>query len=640
MSPPIAETPRQLIRVLVVDDEPTIRESYRDILQGASQGPANTGLNDMRARLFGARKSAPAASGEAFDLVFCAGAEAAVQAAHAATTEGNPFAIVFLDMRMPPGPDGVWAAVRIRELDPWIDIVVVTAYSDVDPEEISRRVPPTGNLFYLQKPFHAHEVRQLATALVRRRQAEDRIRQLAYFDDVTGLPNRALFKERLSAALEMTRDDDRSPALLFLDLDNFKRVNDTLGHSIGDMLLCEVSKRLLQNLRTTDTVAQVERAKDTPTLARMGGDEFTVLLSGLREPEDAGVVATRLLDALSQPITIGPHEITVGASIGIAVYPGDGADVEGLLKCADMAMYAAKREGRNQFQFYSEAMNEAALKRMTIENGLRWALERGEISLHYQPQLSVSSGEVVGVEALLRWRSAQLGDVSPAEFIPVAEDTGLILPIGEWVLRTACAQCKLWQDQGIALPRVAVNVSVRQFAHNGFAASVASILEETGVNPANVELEITESVLLKDGDAALSTLQQLKGLGLRLAIDDFGTGYSSLTHLKQFPVDHLKIDRTFVSGTDDDPDDRAITTAVIAMGHSIHLGVTAEGVETESQLRFLSDLKCNEAQGFYLSRPLPEKEAARFLREHLREKATTAVHETATLSAGRIGQPT
>lgn len=607
-----------LIRVLVADDEPSILQTYREILQTPANSAAHADLTDMRSKLFGTPKSAPSPPRELFDLVLCTGAEQAVKAVDESMAEGNPFSVAFLDMRMPPGPDGVWAATRIRELDSQVDIVVATAYSDVNPGEITQRVPPTGNLFYLQKPFHFHEVRQLAVALGRRRQAENRIRQLAYFDEVTKLPNRAFFKEQLSQAVEDSRLKGQTLALLYLDLDNFKRVNDTLGHSVGDVLLCEVAKRLVLNVRSGDAVHKTKRVADNETLARLGGDEFTVLLTELREPADAGVVAERLIEALSKPLTLGQHEITVNASVGIAIYPENGTDAESLLRSADMAMYFAKRDGGGGVQFHTEAMHSAALRRLTIENHLRAALERGELDVHYQPQVDVTTGDVVGVEALARWHSEYLGEVAPVDFIPIAEDTGLILTIGEWVLRTACAQCKAWHDEGIPL-RMAVNVSVRQFAQNGFPARVSSILSQTGLDPSSLELEITESVLMKEGASALGLLKELKGLGLKLAIDDFGTGYSSLNYLRQFPIDHLKIDRAFVCHTTADAGERAIATAVIAMGQSLNLRVTAEGVETASQLRFLSEHSCNEAQGYLVSRPLPPAEAGRFLRKHLLE---------------------
>lgn len=609
----VETNPETIIHILVADDEPAIRESYREILQPRNAEPANNSLDDMRARLFGASKPAKKPS-ERFEMTFCSGAEDAVQAVKESVIDGQPFSIVFLDMRMPPGPDGLWAATRIRELDDRVDIVVVTAYSEIDPEEISKQVPPTGSMFYLQKPFHPHEIRQLAGALGRRRQAEERIRQLAYFDEVTSLPNRAFFKERLSQAIGLARRNNHSLALMFLDLDNFKRVNDTLGHSIGDLLLIEVAKRLVLSLRASDCIAVGHPVKADESLARFGGDEFTLLLPEIRTSQDAGLVAQRILNALAQPVNLAGHDIIVSGSIGIAVYPEDGQDAEALLKNADMAMYFAKRGSGDSFRFFTESMNVAALKRLTMEKHLRQALMLNEMSLHYQPQVDMSSGTISGVEALLRWNNYELGLVSPVEFIPLAEETNLIVPIGEWVLRTACTQAKAWQDEGVFLPRVAVNVSVRQFAQAGFPAQVKRILVETGLEPSALELEITESVLMKDGDMAMTTLRELKDLGVQLAIDDFGTGYSSLAYLKQFPIDRLKIDRTFVCALSTDEQDRAIASAVISLAENMKLSVTAEGVETENQFDFLKSRNCSEAQGYYLSRPLPIEEISKFLR--------------------------
>ena len=606
-----AQTP---IRLLIVDDEAAIRDSYRDILQPKTDEPVSRSLDDMRSRLFGTSKTT-APEGGRFDLTFCSGAEDAVHAVKDACFDGQPYSVVFLDMRMPPGPDGLWAAIRIRELDPRVDIVVVTAYSEIDPEEISRQVPPIGSMFYLQKPFHPHEIRQLAGALGRRRQAEDRIRQLAYYDDVTGLPNRFFFRERLGQALGLARRNKHQLALLFLDLDNFKRINDTLGHSIGDLLLIEVASRLSSSLRDNDSLFQGYAGKGDEGLARFGGDEFTVLLPEIRHGEDAGLVARRILDSFAEPVTLAGHEVIVSGSIGIAVYPEDGQDTEALLKNADMAMYFAKRESGDSFRFFTEAMDRAALKRLTMEKHLRQALALGELSLHYQPQVDVQSGDISGMEALLRWESAVLGTISPVEFIPLAEETNLIVPIGEWVMRTACSQAKVWQDAGLHIPRVAVNVSVRQFAQTGFPALVGRILKETGLHPSALEIEITESVLMKDGEMAITTLRELKALGVQLAIDDFGTGYSSLAYLKQFPIDRLKIDRTFVCALNTDMHDRAIASAVIALAENMNLSVTAEGVETENQLAFLKSRNCNEAQGYYLSRPLPVEQMGEFIRQ-------------------------
>ena len=446
--------------------------------------------------------------------------------------------------------------------------------------------------------------------------AEERIRQLAFIDSLTRLPNRELFKDRLSAALRLAKRHGRRVGLLFLDLDNFKRINDTLGHSVGDLLLQATAERLKLSLRTSDTIARVEADDRDETIARLGGDEFTLLLPEVRRSEDVAVVAERIQANLSQPLVLAGHEVFITPSIGIALFPEDGDDPETLLKNADMAMYLAKRQGRNLYRFYDSTLNEVALKRLTMENQLRKAIEQNELSIHYQPQLDLPSGRISGVEALLRWQSAVLGAVSPADFIPLAEETGLIIPIGEWVLRTACRQARAWQDAGIGLQRMAVNISVLQFVQPSFPGLVARILEETGLAPEALELEITESLLMKDPEGATLTLQALKDLGVQLAIDDFGTGYSSLSRLKQLPLDRLKIDKAFVREVNSQPDDAAIATAVIAMAESMGLRVIAEGVENEAQLRFLKSKHCDEVQGYYLSRPLPVGEITAMLDRH------------------------
>jgi diguanylate cyclase (GGDEF)-like protein len=440
------------------------------------------------------------------------------------------------------------------------------------------------------------------------RQAEERIHQLAFIDSLTGLPNRELFKDRLGEAVKLAKRYDRRLALLFLDLDNFKRINDTLGHSVGDLLLRATAERLRMSLRASDTVSRFEPAEQDENMARLGGDEFTVLLPEIRHSEEAAKVAERIQEMLAQPVDLSGHEVSITPSIGIAIFPDDGETPETLIKNADMAMYSAKRHGKNLYRFYDATLNETALKRLMMENQLRKAMDREELSIYYQPQLDLPSGRLSGVEALLRWNNEVLGPVSPGEFIPLAEETGLIIPIGEWILRTACRQAKIWQEAGILLPRVAVNISVLQFVQPGFPGLVAQILEETGLEAKALELEITESLLMKDPEGAARTLQTLKDLGVQLAIDDFGTGYSSLSRLKQLPIDRLKIDQAFVREVNSQPDDAAIATAVIAMADSMGLKVIAEGVETEAQFHFLKAKQCDEIQGYYLSRPLPVSE--------------------------------
>ena len=617
MSKPLNNNPLLPIRVLVVDDDPAVRDSYLEVLGAAGGHQTSDNLAEARRRLFaGAAAKQVKPLTAAFEVVTCNGAIEAVAAVSAAEANAQPFAVVFLDMRMPPGPDGAWAAKEIRAIDARLDIVIVTAYSDVDPSELAAQVPPHGNLFYLQKPFHGHEISQLATALGCKRQAEDALRRVAYYDVVTGLPNRVFFQEHLQASIDAAARHGRRLAVLFIDLDNFKQVNDTLGHAAGDSLLNEVAHRLAANVRTSDEVSQVQPTGQFGELARLGGDEFTVLLSEIALDTDPGLVAARLMNSLSLPVEVAKHAVTVTASIGIAVYPEDGTDCDTLMKHADLAMYFAKRDGRNQFHYFRSSMNETALRRLTLENGLRQAIEHNQLSLHYQPQIDIVSQRVCGMEALLRWNSPELGSIPPADFIPIAEEGGLILSIGDWVMRTACAQASLWQLDGRPSIRVAVNVSARQFTQPGFVARVKEILADCELSPDLLEIEITESVLMRDCETALRVLKDLKELGVRLAIDDFGTGYSSLAYLKRFPVDRLKIDRSFISDLSTDEAGSDIAASIIGLASSLGLQVTAAGVETVGQLDILRAGTCDEAQGFLFSRPMAIDAATDYLDEN------------------------
>jgi len=606
------------IRVLVVDDEPEIRDAYKQILCETEVNLEMTGFHELRSRLF--RKNPTEALRQAatrvtsFETVFCQQASEAVVAVKEALARNEPFAVAFIDMRMPPGPDGVWAATQIRELDPALEIVICTAYSDADPGEIGGYVPPEDKLSYLQKPFHPHEVRQMTIALGSKWRAERRIVRLAYFDTLTGLPNREQSRNRLVGALQAANEKNGMLAVLYLDLDNFKRVNDTLGHAVGDQLLCVVADRLRSSLRYGAESNSGGGANRPGDIARLGGDEFMVLLPNLRNTVDAGGVAERLILALRQPIQVASNSLVVTPSVGIALYPQDGTDAETLLRNADLAMYFAKRRTPGTFAFFDVSMNASALHRFTIEEQLRGALERNEFSLQYQPQFDVRSGTISGVEALLRWTNAELGAVSPVEFIPVAEETGLILAIGKWVLRAACQQAQAWRAEGLPVQRMAVNVSGQQFALAEYPQEVAEILRETGLEPAMLELEITESVVMANEAWAEKAIKELKALGISLAIDDFGTGYSSFGRLRHFEVDRLKIDRSFVTSITDHSDDRAIAAAIIAMSRSMHINVTAEGVENYPQLAFLQEQECQDAQGFLLSRPLQADAARELLR--------------------------
>ena len=601
------------VRVLIVDDDPEVRDSYRQILLETDVGAQVAEFRELRSRLFSKNTSARprAHSGTSFAPVFCSQAEEAVAAVRDAVDRDDPFAVVFLDMRMPPGRDGVWAASRIREIDPAIEIVICTAYSDTDPGEIGGLVPPEDKLSYLQKPFHPHEIRQMTIALGSKWRAERRIVKLAYFDTLTGLPNREQSRNRLIGAIDAAREHQRTLAVLYLDLDNFKRVNDTLGHAVGDELLKIVAARLRNSVRYDPDGEGRARPGD---LARLGGDEFIVLLPDLRSPGDAGMVADRVIGALREPIQFASTSLVVTPSIGIALFPQDGTDAETLLRNADLAMYFAKRKNPGTTAFYDTTMNASALRRFTIEDKLRTALEKGELSLRYQPQFDVRTGTVSGMEALLQWQSAELGQVPATEFIPVAEETGLILEIGVQVLRDACRQARQWQTEGLSVGRMAVNVSGRQFALAEFPQQVAGILGETGLDPSMLELEITESVVMADEIWAEKATRELKALGVSLAIDDFGTGYSSFGRLRQLAVDRLKIDRSFVTSITEGSDDRAIASALIAMSRSLRIHVTAEGVENFQQLVFLQEHDCQEAQGFLLSKALSAAEAGALLR--------------------------
>ncbi len=421
----------------------------------------------------------------------------------------------------------------------------------------------------------------------------------AHHDFLTGLPNRVLLNDRVGQAIASAPRHMKKVAVLFLDLDGFKHINNSLGHPTGDKLLQSISKRLVDCVRISDTVS------------RQGGDEFVVLLSEVEQPEDTAVTARRMLQAVAQPHSIDHHELHVTTSIGVSVYPEDGLDADTLVKNADTAMYQAKENGRQSYQFFKPAMNVRAVERQSIEEGLRRALERKEFALHYQPKINLGTGAITGAEALLRWTHPTRGLISPAQFIPVAEDCGLILPIGAWVFRQACKQARAWADAGLPATTVAVNVSAMEFRDDHFLDGLFAILAETGLNPKSLELELTESVLMKRAGSAASILQALREKGVQVAVDDFGTGYSSLSYLRKFPVDALKIDQSFIRQISAAGDDTAIVTAVIGMARSLDLRVIAEGVETLEELEFLRARKCDEAQGYHFSRPvLPEQFAA------------------------------
>jgi diguanylate cyclase (GGDEF)-like protein len=440
-----------------------------------------------------------------------------------------------------------------------------------------------------------------------RTRADERVHHIAFHDDLTSLPNRLMLNQCLDQALSRHRRARSQLAILFMDLDRFKVINDSLGHEIGDVLLRQVADRLRAQLRDGDTVA------------RMGGDEFVVLIENRENLMDISACARRLVEQLSLPYLLGKKDCHVTLSIGISIFPSDGGDSQALLKAADVAMYRAKEMGRNNYQYYLPSMNVHTVERLELESDLSHALERGEFLLHYQPKVEIGTGMITGTEALLRWKHPLRGLISPMEFIPLAEETGLIVPIGEWVLATACAQNKIWQDQGTTKLGIAVNLSPRQFADTMLLSKLTRIIHSSGLDPSSLELEITEGVVMSHGVYGVEVLKKLKSIGVQIALDDFGTGHSSLAYLKRFPIDTIKVDRSFIRDIPADSGDMKIARAIIAMAHALRLKVVAEGVETADQLKFLRAQRCDAAQGYYLYRPLPVDEVANVLKLNLQD---------------------
>jgi diguanylate cyclase (GGDEF)-like protein/PAS domain S-box-containing protein len=504
--------------------------------------------------------------------------------------------------------DGGWDKFRelIQSHQPFRDVIM---YRELD----------NGNPYYISvsgEPIVGPEqelvgYRGVSREITDKKIAEDRIQYLATHDGLTGLPNRVLFSHLLNSAIANGARYQRHFGVLFIDLDRFKFINDTLGHEAGDTLLKEITRRFKNVLRASDVIA------------RLGGDEFVVLVQEMNEPNQAAIVARKLLDAAIQPVVLLGQECRVTASVGIAMYPRDGEDEQSLMKNADIAMYSAKEEGKNNFQFYSNDIKTQSLERLALEVNLRHALGRNEFSVHYQAKVDLKSRKITGAEALLRWQNPQFGSVSPIRFIPVAEETGMIVPIGKWVLRTVCAQNMAWQRQGLPPICVAVNLSVRQFTDPDLLTDLTSVLRETGMQPQLLELEITEGMMIHDPGQAIKLLTSIKEMGIRLAIDDFGTGYSSLGQLKHFPIDTLKVDRSFIRDIATNSGDKAITEAIIAMGKTLSLTVVAEGVETIEQENFLREHACDEMQGFYFSKPIPADDFASFLSDYLAGNQST-----------------
>ena len=508
------------------------------------------------------------------------------------------FDVVLLDLSLPDS-SGLETVERVRERTPYVPIVILSGQDD---EETALRSLESGAEDYLVKGHGGGEAmsRSIRYALQRKR-AEQRLAYLEQYDGLTGLANRALFQDRLEQALTRADRDGNMVVVMFLNVNRFRNINSEFGHRHGDAVLREVSGRLTDSVREGDTVA------------RMGGDEYSVILEGFTDAQDVLPIAEGIMDAFSQPFLVDGQEIALNVSLGIAVRPP--SEGSRLLPDAEFAMSRVKEQGRNVYQFYTEEMNVQAFERLTLESNLRRALKRDEYVLYYQPKVDLHTGRILGAEALLRWRHPDMGLVSPAKFVPVLEDTGLIVEVGNWALHVACEQARGWADDGFGLLQVAVNLSARQFREEGLAEAINGCLKEVGLDPRCLELEITESLVMEDPEASRGMLERLKSeKGIQVSVDDFGTGYSSLSYLKLFPLDLLKIDKSFVQNITDDPNDAAIVTAIINLAHGLGLKVLAEGVETRGQLDYLRERGCDQAQGYLFSRPLPAEDLTALLK--------------------------
>jgi diguanylate cyclase (GGDEF)-like protein len=536
--------------------------------------------------------------------------------------------MAFVDMRMPPGWDGLETIEHLWAADPDVQVVICSAHTDYDWSEVVDRLQHSDKLLVLRKPAEPIEVLQCATALSRKWQnerlvreqmerleqvitlrtrgleaANRQLRHLATHDSLTGLPNRVLLDDRLTQAVAHADRDGLSFALLVCDLDRFKLVNDSLGHHAGDELLQEVARRLTGLVRTVDTVA------------RFGGDEFVLLITSIQDPDDARRLAARAIKVLQDPMRIAGIDVHTSPSIGIAFYPADGNSIEALTAHADAAMYCAKQRGRGNVQCFEGGMNAGSEDRVQLESDLHNAIAQNEFELYYQPKVNTTSGAVRSAEALIRWAHPKRGLISPDDFIPLAEECGLIGAIGEWVVREACRQARAWQDEGMAPLRISVNLSPSQFRGSGLIDSIRRALDDARLPPEYLEVELTESAVMSDPEESISILEQLSAMGVLVSVDDFGTGYSSMSYLRRFPIDKLKIDRVFINEIASRPEDASIVRAIVSLAHSLRLKVVAEGVETPAQLDFLKTVGCDEYQGYHFSRPLPALQFERVIRD-------------------------
>ena len=493
---------------------------------------------------------------------------------------------------------------------------VEKALQSKDPQSMEYQCPTSGCHYEVRFIVSGEDkVSVIISNVSRRKETEAKLEYLAHYDSLTDLPNRYMFNDRLAQAIAHAERKKQLLAILFLDIDNFKHINDTIGHKMGDQLLQKIASRLMTGMRKTDSICRLSTEAPEDIMARLGGDEFTILLNKIANIEEPAIVAGRILKKLAEPFIVGAQELYVTASMGIAVYPFDGKDLDTLLMNADVAMYQAKNQGRNSYQYYSESMNKFTLERFTIENKLRKALDHNEFMLFYQPQVNIQTGQLIGVEALIRWLQPDLVLTRPGEFIPLAEQTGLIIPMGEWVIRTACEQTKTWQEAGVKAMCMTVNVSGIQFKQDNFLTTISQILSDTGVDPHSLQLELTESTVMQNSENTIKKLRALQAMGVQTSIDDFGTGYSSLKYLKHFPLSTLKIDTSFVKELTTSPTDQSIVKAIITLAHNFNLKVVAEGVETEEQLAYLRDCSCEAVQGYFICPPVNSAVLSQFTKE-------------------------
>ena len=633
-------------RILIIDDSRDIHDDFRKVLGGGLNSAASLAAAELA--LLG--ESLPTNMNPGFEVESAMQGQEGVVRVQQAIDEGRPFAMAFVDMRMPPGWDGLETIERLWAVDPDVQVVICSAHSDYDWSDVVARLKNSDKLLVVKKPFEPIEVLQSANALTRkwqnerivRRQVETlerevtartegleaankQLRHLATHDALTGLPNRVLMDDRLGQASKHADRHGQSFGLILLDLDRFKLVNDSLGHRAGDELLKEVAHRLKGVVREIDTVA------------RLGGDEFVLIVSpggggdtARGGGDTARQVATQIIDVMQAPMRIAGVEIHTSPSIGVAFYPNDAATIELLLAHADAAMYCAKQRGRNNVQFFTSGMNTATQEKVKLESDLHFALEQKQLELHYQPKVNTATGIMHGAEALLRWRHPTRGNVPPSEFIPLAEECGLIGSIGAWVVREACRQARAWQVAGLPPLRVAVNLSASQFRQNNIVDTIRDALDQAGLEGRFLEVELTESAVMNDPEESIAILEKLSKMGVLVSVDDFGTGYSSMSYLRRFPIDKLKIDRGFISEVMSRPEDASIVRAIISLAHSLKLKVVAEGVESIDQLEFLRTLGCDQYQGYYYSPALP---AAKF--EELVRARRQAESEFAESDAGR-----